>query len=227
MPILATGMRSNSAHSAQSQRRSGLAGTVMHAKARQGAFTLLEILVVIVIIGIIAAMATLSVGVATGRKGTEKEIQRIQDLLVLGSEESVAQGREFALTFYAREYQFSTWDPLELRWKPLGDDAGPFVPRSLPPETIVDLELEGRPVKLAEQRPVEPEEKQESDKAGDTAKPRQRSASDDLNQPHIFMDSSGEITPFFKLHLRPAIGVPGISLSVAEDGKLEQIRDER
>ena len=50
------------------------------------AFTLLELLVVMFIVGIIAAMATLSVGVATSGKGTEKEIDRIEDLLNLASE---------------------------------------------------------------------------------------------------------------------------------------------
>jgi hypothetical protein len=40
------------------------------------------------------------------------------------------------------------------------------------------------------------------------------------------MLSSGDITPF-TLRLRPAVGSPGISLRVAENGGAEQIRDER
>ena len=161
------------------------------------------------------------------QKGAEKEIGRIQDLLALASEEAVLQGREFGLTFYAKEYQFSSYDPADRRWKPLGDDADPFTPRQFPPETIVDLEIEGRIVRLAAEMPVvKVVEKQADEKASD----RNHRICPCLRRtrivPQVFMLSSGDITPF-TLRLRPSIGSPGISLHVAENGTVTQIRDER
>jgi len=198
----------------------------MVSSPRSPGFTLLEILVVMVIIGIIAAMATLSIGVATTQKGAEKEIGRIQDLLALASEEAVLQGREFGLTFYAKEYQFSSYDPADRRWKPLGDDADPFTPRQFPPETIVDLEIEGRIVRLAAEMPVVKTVEKPADENAPTEAPSMSLPEKDKVIPQVFMLSSGDITPF-SLRLRPAIGSPGISLHVAENGTVTQIRDER
>jgi hypothetical protein len=175
-------------------------------------------------------MATLSVGLATRENGVEKDLQRIQDLIGLASEEAVAQGREFGLTFYAKEYEFSAWDasdPSNPHWKQLGDDAKPFGPRTFPPDAVVDLEVEGRIVKLAEQKPVVPEEKKGSDKTDGKTQQRRRSMAKNTYQPQVILDSSGEITPAFTLRLRPAIGAHGISPRVAESGKAEQVRDER
>jgi general secretion pathway protein H len=193
----------------------------MTSSTRCAGFTLLEVLVVLFIIGIITAMATLSIGVATTRKGSEKEIQRIQDLLALASEEAVLQGREFGITFYAKEYEFSTYDPGDGQWTPLGDEAVPFGPRRFPPETIVDLEIEHRIVKLAAEKPSAPKTTRPSGAAAARSQPR-----DEETQPQVFMLSSGDITPF-TLRLRPAVGSRGISLRVAENGGAEQIRDER
>lgn len=197
----------------------------MVSRVRSLGFTLLEILVVMVIIGIIAAMATLSIGVATSQKGTEKEIERIQDLLALASEEAVLQGREFGLTFYTKGYVFSTYDPADGHWKPLGNDAEPFNSRPFPPETIVDLEIEGRIVKLSDEKPVEKKVEKPKDDEAPMEPPRMLAPEKDKNTPQVFMMSSGDITAF-SLHLRPSIGSPGINLQVAESGTVEQIRDE-
>ena len=198
----------------------------MTSAERSVGFTLLEVLVVLFIIGIITAMATLSIGVATSRKDSGKEIQRIQDLLALASEEAVLRGREFGLTIYAKEYEFSTYDVLTGRWTPLGDAVEPFVPRRFPPETVVDLEIENHIVKLADEPPVRKEEKPKEEESAQPMRHELPSAQG-RNEPQVRILSSGDITPMFRLHLRPAIGKPGISLRMAENGKAEQIRDER
>lgn len=190
-------------------------------------FTLLELLVVMFIIGIIAAMATLSVGVATSEKGAEKELQRIEDLLALASEESVLQGKEFGLTFYAKEYVFSTYDPEQALWVPLEADAEPFGPRRFPPETLVELEIEDRVVRIPDERP-EPADVKDKE-GGDDGEPALTAAGllsgRERDRPQVFILSSGDITPF-ELHLRPAIGQPGISMTVAGNGMVKQVRDE-
>lgn len=191
--------------------------------ARARGFTLLELLVVMFIIGIIAAMATLSVGSATRATGTEKEIERLGDLLALASEEAVLQGREFGLTFYAREYEFSAWDAGAASWEPLGADAGPFAPRPFPPEALVDLEIDDRLVSLAPAIPVRKEKKRDSQAKAGTG---DGTARRNEERPQVLILSSGDITPF-ELRLRPGIGKRGISLSVAADGNVERKADER
>jgi hypothetical protein len=89
---------------------------------------------------------------------------------------------------------------------------------------LVELQIEGRTVRIAEQRPPErsaPRKRKDADK--DKEKPS--TDNKDRNLPQVFILSSGDITPF-ELHLRPALGKPGISLAVAENGTVKQVRDD-
>jgi general secretion pathway protein H len=195
----------------------------MDRGAHSDGFTLLELLVVMFIIGIIAAMATLSLGTATSQKGAEKELDRIEDLLKLASDESVLQGREFGLTFYETEYVFSSFDPGADRWVPIGSsESEVFGPRRFPPETVVELEIEDRLVRIEREPPAVPEEKKKrAEPQAEAPKIGER----ERTLPQVFILSSGDITSF-DLHLKPAIGEPGVSLSVAENGEVKRIRDE-
>jgi general secretion pathway protein H len=193
------------------------------ARRTAAGFTLLELLVVMVIIGIMAAMMTLSVGVATQEGTAEQEINRLENLVRLASEDAVMNGRELGLTFYETEYEFSAYDP-ETGWLPLAEEE-PFEVHRFPPESVVDLQIEGRLVRLALERPDRPQRNQEgtaetSDEEDMTA------AADDSVPPQILILSSGDISPPFELRLRPAVGARGIRLRVAENGAVEQRRDE-
>lgn len=205
-----------------------------------GGFTLLELLVVIVIIGIIAAMLTLSVGIATPDTTMAKEVTRLENLVRLATEEAVLSGRELGLTFYDTEYEFSTLDPESTRWRPITDEE-PFTPHRFPPGTVVDLAVESRSVRLAMQRPPPPEDEQpaensatqaEADDAADT-----QAVADDTEKvtrdepdpriPQILLLSSGDVVPAFELRLRPGIGREGMRLRVSENGRIERLEDER
>ncbi|GMW05844.1 MAG: hypothetical protein AMXMBFR8_06410 [Nevskiales bacterium] len=181
-------------------------------------FTLLELLVVMFIIGIVAAMATLSVGVATSDRTADRELQRIADLLHLAGEEAVLQGREFGVTFYSQEYEFSTYDIAANRWSPFGKGSEPFSPRRFPPEALVDLEIEGRIVRLDEMIPP--------DKPPQRAGDRQDGSVPDPREPQVLILSSGEFTPF-QLRLQQSVGARGATLRVTESGTAELIRNER
>jgi general secretion pathway protein H len=107
---------------------------------RQAGFTLLELLVVMLIIGIIISFASLSIGQNTSRV-VQDEAERLQGLLRMASEEAVLQGRELALEFSRDGYRF-----LELNskgdWLPIEQDKL-FRERPLPPVVHLHLLVEG------------------------------------------------------------------------------------
>lgn len=190
-------------------------------------FTLLELLVVMFIVGIIAAMATLSVGVATSEKGVEKEVQRLADLLDLARDEAVLQGREFGLTLYSRQYEFLVYDPAGPAWEPLQDESGVFSLRALPPDAVLELEVDGRIVRLLDEKPKPSRKEPDKKKAGPgLAGSRSGTRAKDDNQPQVFILSSGDVTPF-AVHMRPSVGQAGIRLEVEENGAIREVRDDR
>jgi general secretion pathway protein H len=180
----------------------------VQACGRLRGFSLLEVLVVVFIIGILATMFTLSVGITGGDRELEREVDRLRALIGLASEEAVFQGREIGLKFLPRGYEFSVFDADENAWVVLtGDDL--LSPRDLPEELLVELEIDGRAVVL---------------KAGDR---QQQSSDDDPDEqyrPQIFIFSSGDVTPF-ELLLRRPFQSEGLSLEVTGDGSVELMRD--
>jgi hypothetical protein len=116
---------------------------------------------------------------------------------------------------------FSTYDPAEARWVPLERDSEAFAPRRFPPETVVELAIEDRVVRIAEAPPVA----RAREKRKDSTAEKPKLTDKDRNLPQVFILSSGDITPF-ELRLRPANGKPGIRISVAENGSVKQVRDE-
>ena len=69
-------------------------------------FTLLEVLVVLVIIGIIAAMAVVSTSVLGGDRQMDEEAQRLQSVLAQAREESMLDGRDVGMRVDRQGYDF-------------------------------------------------------------------------------------------------------------------------
>jgi general secretion pathway protein H len=78
----------------------------MRVHGRCGGFSLIEILVVIVIIGIVMSIAMLSITLAGGDNQLRDEAQRIMSLVEVARDESLLQGREFGLEFMQDSYRF-------------------------------------------------------------------------------------------------------------------------
>ncbi|NIL94790.1 MAG: type II secretion system minor pseudopilin GspH, partial [Woeseiaceae bacterium] len=85
-------------------------------------FSLIEILVVIVIVGIVASIALLSVGLVAGDRDLQVEARRFAALLEVAQDEATLQGREFGLEVMTSSYRFVEFDPLTNQWGDLVAD---------------------------------------------------------------------------------------------------------
>ena len=136
---------------------------------RQGGFTLLELMVVLVIMGVLMTFVGLNVGGDRQAEQLEREARRLAALLQLASEEAVIRSEELAIRFTEDSYEFLILE--NGQWLQIGDESErPFHPHEFPDGIELDLELE-------EELPPSLD-------------------SEENTAPQVFLLSSGEITPF-------------------------------
>lgn len=135
---------------------------------RMGGFTLLELMVVMVIIGIVMSFVTLSIGGDNRAKELGREARRLAALMDLASDEAILRSSQLAVRFGDSDYEFYSLQ--NNTWQPVTDDPQ-FRLRTLPKGVNLDLELEDSP-------------------------PLGLDADPDQDQPQVFILSSGEMTPF-------------------------------
>ena len=134
---------------------------------RARGLTLVEILVVVVLIGIILSLATLSLSTAGPQVKMREEGRRLLRLMELARETAIFESRELALVMDEEGYRFQ-----ELRarqWQDITDDEV-LRARKLDAGIRMRLRLEATEVSFGEDEGVNP--------------------------PRVFLLSSGEATPF-------------------------------
>jgi general secretion pathway protein H len=134
--------------------------------SRTRGFTLLEVLVVVIIIGVVISFAVLSIN--SDDKTLEEEARRLQALINLTGQEAVLQSKELALQFNEDGYEFLAYDGE--KWHAIADDEI-LRPRTLPDNVTMDYEPEGQKLTL-------------------------KGMDDEAKPPRIYFLSSGEMTPF-------------------------------
>ena len=148
---------------------------------RSAGFTLLELMVVLVLIGIIFSFAVLSLGGDSIADLMEQESRRLATLLELAGDEAVLRGEELAVNFTEDGYEFLVL--LNNNWQAPDDD--PLLKAyKMPAEIELRLEVEGEPPEL-------------NNLAG--ASDDDKDAGEDDSEsliPQVFILSSGEMTPF-------------------------------
>jgi general secretion pathway protein H len=150
----------------------------LRACERDRGFTLLEILVVIVIIGVMVAMVTLSFNVLGSDRQTAEETRRFWAVLRQAREEAELQAIDIAVFVGATEYEFLRYDTRRNEWRQIADDTL-YAPRVLPEGLRFRLWMESRELVL---KPGLPD----------------RSKKDENQKwpPQVTVLSSGDVAPF-------------------------------
>lgn len=176
-------------------------------------FSLLEIMIVVVIIGILVSIFTLSVG-SFGDDPTTEHARRLEALINLANEEATMQGREIGLHFYQHGYEFSARvagideDGLQIwEWIPLEDDKL-LKARNLGDDFAIDLIIEGKEIDLDYDR---------NDNKDDD---------DDEYVPQVYLFSSGDLAPPFSARFYPTFSDGAVLLTAAADGEIEVSPDD-
>ncbi len=180
-----------------------LPSPVICSRTVAAGFSLLEIMIVVVIMGILVSIFTLSMG-SFSDDATNEHARRLEALINLATEEASMQGREIGLRFYQHGYEFSTRIPdlnedgvLIWRWLPLEDDKL-LKARDLGEDFAVDLIIEGKEVDLDYDRKEDEEYK-----------------------PQIYLFSSGDLAPPFNARIRSSFSDHAVLIIAEIDGKVE------
>jgi general secretion pathway protein H len=161
--------------------------------------TLIEILVVVLIIGVLAALATLSIGLLGEDRQLEDENERLANAIALLQEQAQLEGRDYGILLETARYEFRRFDAFEQRWVEVQDDPG-LRARELPPDLAFELHLEGRAVLL------------------------RREPSEDARLPQLVAWGSGDMTPYRLAIVRRGGG--RLTLVGAADGSIEIERND-
>lgn len=171
----------------------------MPARRRAAGFTLLELMVVLLIIGVMTSFAVLSIGGRTLSDRLDNEAARLQQLFVLAQDEALFNRTELGFFSDEERYGFLTPDG-EGGWQP-HTRSGPLRIRDYSEPFVGVLFVEGQAA-----APPDPEEL----------------------EPSVLILSSGDMTPF-RLEIRapegldPAI-IRGDALGRIERGEAEPRR---
>jgi general secretion pathway protein H len=164
---------------------------------RVRAFTLIEILVVVVIVGIISSFLLLSIGLLGNDRALDQQARRLGSLLELSLEEAVLQGRDFGLELMRGGYRFVELDPVLNQWSEIAGDEL-LRPRQLDEGMELDLFIEDRRIPLATEA-TDIDSRDADSKDRDSS----RNPIEDY-APHVLILSSGDISPFTLNILRHA-----------------------
>ena len=197
------------------------------ARPRAAGFTLLEVLVVVTIIGILIAMATVSFNVLGGDHEMDQEAERLVAVLSEAREDALLHGRDLGLRVDARGYDWLKYDTRTDRWIPIDDDIV-LRPRSLPEGVQLALLVESRPVTLEPRGSTPPAavSTAASGAAGALATSKDAADRDErvALRPQVGVQASGDLVPFeLRLtrdgteELRRVVGTEAGQVSVEDD----------
>lgn len=140
----------------------------MLTRPSSAGFTLIEILVVLIVVGLLAALAVISIGDGGRQRELENEVRELYLLMQTASEQAVLNNQELGLLIEEDRYQFVVYDDENGDWERKGDRL--FSARQLPEWMTVTEFIENNLPRL--------------------------SSNEDRLRPDVVFFSSGEFTPF-------------------------------
>jgi general secretion pathway protein H len=221
--------------------------TISSRASRHAGFTLLEILVVVLIIGILTAGMLLSMNFAGRDTALETESKRLVSLMNYARDQAELQTRDFGIVFGQHGYEFVVYDVRTGAWRTVDEDDA-LRERDIPSGLDFQLVVDARPIVLDEavKQPSAPTSGSSSDSDDSTdssstpqshaAVPHVSSESDsdsnsssdtdsDSNQnstafaPQVMIFSSGDLSSFTITVERPSEG-RSITLAENKDGDI-------
>lgn len=177
-------------------RAAGAMAPEGRSPAPAAGFTLIEILVVVIIIGVISAGMLLSVSLTGRDRELEKESDRLLALFTYAREQAELQTREYGVMFQDDGYEFLAYDVRRATWRSVFEDDA-LSARKLPDGLGVKLSVEARPVVLT----------------------RPKDATDKTPQVMIF--SNGDLTAFAATFERDG-GVRSVTLTQDDKGEVTE-----
>jgi len=141
-------------------------------------------MVVVVIVGIVISVASLSMGILRNDRVLKTEANRFMALAEVAQDEATMQSREFGIELMTAGYRFVEYDVLAEQWADVPVDYTLRL-RALPEDVEFELYLEDKRIVLNND-PAEFE---------DPKTQMTRSATQKYS-PHLMIFSSGDATPF-------------------------------
>lgn len=219
---------------------------VVHAPgraSRSAGFTLLEILVVVLIIGVVTAGMLLSMSFAGKDTELETESKRLLSLMDYAREQAELQTRDYGVFFGQHGYEFVVYDVRTGAWRQVSEDDA-LRERNLPSGIDFKLVVDARPIVLSEDMTVPPPPKSNKDAgpqphsgegAPQAANPGSDSAAGSSSDsgsdsdsdtgksfaPQVMIFSSGDLSSF-SITLERASAGRSITLDENRDGNIVQ-----
>jgi general secretion pathway protein H len=148
MPTLATG--------------TSISNRALVLAARERGFTLIEIMVVVVIIGVITAVFIVTFSRGRRDEQLEREAQQLDALFDYTREQAELQTRDYGFRIDDAGYSFVVYDVLGNQWRPVEEDDA-LRARSMPEGIKAVVVVEGRTIVLDKKKPTSDTKKELED----------------------------------------------------------------
>jgi len=193
-------------------------------KRQQSGFTLIEMMVVLVIMGVIVSMMVISLNTKEIKEEMEVEMTRIQVLITLAQEEAILQGQVMALAVSENTYRFDVLNVEDETWRPVLDEKifreRPVVQGTSFSLVIDEIEKEARNIEFKRELSLQELKEKEQRK-----KERQNKDEEEDKYQRVYIEPSGEMFPF-ELILRTEDDSVEVKLILGHDGEMKIVMPE-